>query len=70
MTEFDRTKQTVGNHTVLVTSWFDDAKQTWRASAPAYGFLDEITRTSQVRCANRRQAIDAVIAVLTRHFQV
>jgi hypothetical protein len=68
MSEFDRTKHTVGNRTILVTSWFDDALQTWRASAPRYTYLEGILTANQVHYEKRQQAINAVITILSQHF--
>lgn len=66
MSEFDRSQHTVGDRTVLVTSWFDDTLQTWRANAPHYNHLEGITNANQARYEDRRQAIHALITVLSQ----
>lgn len=66
MSEFDRSQHTVGDRTVLVTSWFDDTQQTWRANAPHYNHLVGITSANQARYEDRRQAINALITVLNQ----
>jgi hypothetical protein len=69
MSEFERTKRTVGNRTILVTSWFDETKQTWRASAPAYSHLGAIVAAGLVDCTTRNAALDSLSARLARHFE-
>jgi hypothetical protein len=67
MSGFDRQKQVVGNRAIMVTSWYDDVKQTWRASAPGYAHLAVVTGTADKRCENRKQAVDEVVTVLVRY---
>ena len=69
MSQFERTNQTFDRYTVLVTSWFDDTKQTWRASAPRYTFVEGVTETSLVHYESRNQAIEAIVTVLQHHFR-
>jgi len=68
MLEFERIKQTIGRRTVLMTSWFDESHQTWRASAPDYAHLSNLLATARVECPSRKAAVDVLIRVLTQHF--
>ena len=68
MSEFERNKQTFDGYTVLVTSWFDETKQSWRASAPRYTFVAGVSEISQTHYDSRPQAIEAVVTVLRLHF--
>jgi hypothetical protein len=38
MSAFEQKQHEVGGQSILITSWFDDTAQSWRASAPAYYF--------------------------------
>lgn len=67
MSDFDRSQHTVGDRTVLVTSWFDDTLQTWRASAPRYVHVEGITSANLGHYENRNQAINAILSVLNRN---
>jgi len=67
MSQFERTNQTFDRCTVLVTSWFDETKQNWRASAPRYTFVEEVAEAAQIPYESRREAIEAVVTILRRH---
>lgn len=64
MSEFERIKHTIGGHTVLVTSWFDDGAQTWRASAPDYSFLSDLITEAHGTFGSRKAAIDKLSHLL------
>jgi hypothetical protein len=68
MSEFERCKQTVGSRTILITSWFDESHQTWRANAPDYAHLSELLASSRVECFSRKAAVDRLSHVLAEHF--
>lgn len=67
-TEFERTKQEICGRAVTITSWYDDNKRTWRASAPAYSHLRTRTSAEPNEFASRSAAIHQIIAILTAHF--
>jgi hypothetical protein len=61
MHEFERARLDVAGRSVTITSWYEQDKHRWRASAPAFGHLlnndgegDPITGTT------REKAIQAV----------
>jgi hypothetical protein len=65
ITDFERCRRTIGRREVTITSWVDNRKQTWMASAPAYthllaGFSDDFHES-----ASRVQAIERVVKALT-----
>lgn len=68
MSEFERVKQTVGSRTILITSWFDDSKQTWCANAPDYSHLSDMLTKARVHSASRKAALDNLIRALMEHF--
>jgi hypothetical protein len=68
MSEFERIKQTVGNRNILMTSWFDEGQQTWRANAPAYAHLSDLMAEARITCASRKAAMDKLSSVLAKHF--
>jgi len=65
--EFERFKQDVRGRSVTITSWYDDRKQTWSGSAPAYAHLFSAAPASG-GFASRKAAITHVLDVLARHF--
>ena len=68
MSEFERIKHTIGNRTILMTSWFDDTKQTWRAGAPAYSHLSNLMTEAHGTYTSRKAAIDKLSYLLESHF--
>lgn len=66
--QFERINETIGPRAVAITSWYDDAAQQWRASAPRYSHLDALDPRDQPPSASRRAAIAWVVAQLSRHF--
>ncbi len=69
MSEFERVKQTVGGRSIMVTSWFDETQQTWRASAPAYAHLGALLATAREDFSSRNAAVERLSNVLARHFE-
>lgn len=67
-TEFERTKQEICGRAVTITSWYDDNKRTWRASAPAYSHLSTRRSADPEVFASRSAAIHQMITILTAHF--
>ena len=68
MLDFERNKQKVGTRTILITSWFDEGQQTWRANAPDYAHLSILLSTARIQCTSRKSALDTLCNVLTRYF--
>ena len=68
MSQFERVRQNVGERTILVTSWFDESEQTWRANAPDYAHLSELLASARIQCASRKAAVDKLSSVLAKHF--
>ena len=66
--EFERAKYDIGGHSVMITSWYDDRQDAWRASAPAYA--SALTQRSEGAppLDSRTAAIDQVIDSLLSHF--
>jgi hypothetical protein len=67
MLDFERMKQDISGHSVLITSWYDDSKQDWRANAPDYSFLSLNTKDRPL-CASRKEAIQRMTSLLANHF--
>jgi hypothetical protein len=53
---------------ILMTSWFDESQQTWRANAPDYAHLSFLLATARVQCTTRKAALDTLSKVLTSYF--
>lgn len=68
MVDFERVKQKVGTRTILVTSWFDEGQQTWRANAPDYAHLSGLLSSARMQCTSRKAALETLYSVLTRYF--
>lgn len=66
--DFERSKQDVKGRSILVTSWFDDASHTWRASAPAYVHLLSHEDEGHSGRPSRKAAIDRILAALSSQF--
>ena len=68
MSEFEQMKQQVGGRSILITSWYDDSKQNWRASAPAYSYLASLITVNPATCGSRKAAVERLSGVLAAHF--
>ena len=68
VTEFERIKQEVNGHSIIVTSWYDDQTQTWGAGAPAYAHVLTSARTTRPGSPSRSAAIEQVVRALAHHF--
>jgi hypothetical protein len=68
MQDFERAKQTVGGRSIMMTSWFDENKQTWRASAPAYAHLSSVIEMAREDSASRHAAVSRLSSLLAAHF--
>jgi len=70
MADFERTTVMVGGRSVIMTSWFDETKQSWRASAPSYTHLGNlIEQTSTGHYASRQAAVARLSHALAAHFE-
>jgi hypothetical protein len=69
LSEFERTKQNVGGRSILITSWYDDVKEHWYASAPAYTYLGLFTLDTPITCSSRQAAVKQVADQLAIYFQ-
>jgi hypothetical protein len=67
-TEFERAKYDIGGHSVMITSWYDDRQEAWRASAPAYAAVLPQRPDAAPPIESRTAAIDQVIGCLLNHF--
>lgn len=64
--EFERARRDIGGRTVTITSWYDGAKETWSAGAPAYRqYLNGAILTG---FPSRNAAIQHVASCLRAHF--
>jgi hypothetical protein len=66
--DFERAKYDVSGHSVLITSWYDDRRETWHASAPAYASALPSRAEDHPPPDSRAAAIDQVIGCLLNHF--
>jgi hypothetical protein len=67
-TEFERAKYDVGGRSVMITSWYDDRQEVWRASAPAYASALPARPDDNPPLDSRTAAIGQVIERLLNHF--
>ena len=67
-TEFEQTKRDCSGRSILITSWYDEQKKNWRASAPGYSHVRTLSSPEQGLCASRKAAIDRIVSLLTTHF--
>ena len=67
-TDFEKTKCQLGGHSILITSWYDDQKGNWHASAPSYAHLRVLSPDNRGSCGSRKAAIDQIMDLLARHF--
>ena len=65
-TQFERSHCVVNNHTITLTSWFDEARQVWQTSAPSYMHLSTIADASHVSSASRDAGLAHLAEVLTQ----
>lgn len=66
--DFERTKRDLSGRSILVTSWYDDQKQNWRASAPAYSQVSTQSSADQEICTSRSAAIEKIVRMLQAYF--
>ena len=69
MSQFERSQQTIQGRMVVITSWFDDTRRTWRASAPAYVHLNTPGEDNGAH-SSRKEAIDQLSHVLGKRLAV
>ena len=53
----------------MITSWFDDEVKTWRAGAPTYAFVRNLSQSDSSGHTTRKAAIDRVLSLLTNRFR-
>lgn len=63
--EFEQSMSTIGRRSVTVTSWWDEAAGTWRASAPAYVHLLSTEERAVPACSTRGDAIRQLMRSLS-----
>ena len=66
--QFERSHCMVRNHTITLTSWFDEARQIWQTSAPSYMHLSTIAEACHVSFTSRNASLAHLTQVLERHF--
>ncbi len=66
VTEFDRSRETVGGRSVTITSWYDDQAKGWRAGAPEYVHLLPASGGDHEGSSTRQQAVAKLAQVLAR----
>lgn len=67
-TDFERMKQSVGGHSVMITSWYDDRIHRWKASAPAYSHILAPNFVGCGGCVSRDAAVNRVVEALEGYF--
>lgn len=65
--EFERSKERIGPHSIMVTSWYDDQRKTWRASAPAYAYLHTTLQAADAIFRSRKEAVANITGLLAKH---
>ena len=63
-TDFERCRRTIGRREITITSWVDERKQLWSASAPAYIHILAGSDAMGGGAASRSQAIERVVRAL------
>jgi len=69
MSAFEKSKLPIGQHWIVITSWYDDRREYWRASAPIYAYLGLFTHCPLITCPSRQEAVEQVCDLLAIHFQ-
>lgn len=68
MSDFEQTKRTIGGRSVMITSWYDESRKSWRASAPAYSYLASLITANPTACSSRHAAVERLSGLLTSYF--
>ena len=68
--EFERTSKEVGGRHIVITSWFDETRQVWRASAPQYASLSAVEEEANLDYPSRNEALTHLCRVLARDLPV
>jgi regulator of sigma D len=68
--EFERTSKEVGGRHIVITSWFDETRQVWRASAPQYASLSGVEQEADLDYPSRNEALTHLCRVLARDLPV
>jgi hypothetical protein len=66
VTQFERSHCVVGNHTIILTSWFDEVREVWQTSAPNYMHLSIVANAAHVSSTSRKAALTHLSETLTR----
>jgi hypothetical protein len=69
MSAFETTKQSIGPYFIVITSWYDDRREYWRACAPLYTYLELFTCYPCVICSSRQEAVEHVSDLLAIHLE-
>jgi hypothetical protein len=64
--EFERTSKELAGRHIVVTSWFDDSRQVWRASAPQYASLTAVEHEAVLDYPSRNEALTHLMRALAR----
>ena len=64
--EFERTSKEISGRHIVMTSWFDEGRQVWRASAPAYASLSAVEEEAGLSYPSRNEALTHLCRVLAR----
>jgi hypothetical protein len=64
ITDFERCRRTIGRREVTITSWIDERKQLWSASAPAFIHVLAGSEAMAGGAASRAQAIERIVRAL------
>lgn len=67
-TQFERSHCVVGSHTIILTSWFDEARQVWQTSAPGYMHHSNVAEASHVSSTSRTAGLAHLTRTLEKHF--
>jgi len=68
MLQFERAKENIKGHGVMITSWYDADASTWRASAPGHLHLLRNARPVVITGGSRQQAIKRLSEALRAAF--
>ena len=66
--DFEQTKRDLSGRSILITSWYDEQKKNWRASAPGYSHVRALSSADRRLCASRTAAIEQVVSLLITYF--
>ena len=68
VTQFERSHRTVCNHTVTLTSWYDEVKEVWQTSAPSYMHLSSVAEAAHAASTSRNAGLAHLTQALESYF--